>query len=517
MNLQLMQIIQTGTCVAMYEETACFDPNPIADEGAIQVISNDLASIPPHGNMESSIAIPHFDFDENVKFPVDEFFYKSSSKEDSMVAPTNVVASSAVGTEFQQQMAYDVENCYYGTESDSRMQEAIHEVNQALSYEQSNWVASGDYEVQDMCYSSENQQQMLQDELVHNGQGIYTSSSVLDVPHPSAPDLLHLLHLPRSPSSASFLPNSTISFVNASQSSTNFQNGAGLMDAASSSAMFYDPLLHLNLPPQPPIFKDLFQSLPHGFNLPVPMTGSLFARMDEMERSRGLYHDVDGHLIDDGVLEFTADMPPQMVKGRNGKLKPFATERDRRDNLNNKYTTLKSLIPSPKKTDRASIVEDAIEYIKELTRTINELKVLVEKKRRVKERMKMLKTEASPDPESSSDVKHNSELNEPLRSSWLQRKSKDTEVDVRIIDDELTVKLSQRKKANCLLTMSKILEELQLDLQHVSGGQVGDFYSFVCNTKIGETSCVYAGGIAKRLIEGVERQQAGLGTNKISF
>ncbi|CAM8950940.1 unnamed protein product [Rhodiola kirilowii] len=505
----------------MYEETACFDPNSMQEgepNGYFHTTSNDSTAALPHGNMESSTTICHSDFDENVILPVDEFSYKCNLKQDNMVATTDVV--SVAEAEFQQQMAYDIEICYNDIENNSLMQEAIHEVNQALSYEQSNWVATGDYNAQDMCYGNENhqEQQMLQIEMLQNSQGSYSSSALLDVscPGPAAPDLLNLLHFPKSPSSASFFHNSTISFANASQSPSNFQNAVGLMDAASSSAIFYDPLLHLNLPPQPPIFKDLFQSLPHGLTLPVTTTGSFFARMDEMERSRGMFTDADGQLIDDGVLEFTADMP-QMVKGRNGKLKPFATERDRRDNLNNKYTTLKSLIPSPKKTDRASIVEDAIEYIKELTRTINELKVLVEKKRCVKERIKRLKIdEASPDLKSS-DVNANSELNEPLRSSWLQRKSKDIEVDVRIIDDELAVKLSQRKKFNCLLTVSKILEELQLDLQHVSGGQVGDFYSFLFNTKIGEAACVYAGGIANKLIEGVERQQAGLATNNVTF
>jgi hypothetical protein len=46
------------------------------------------------------------------------------------------------------------------------------------------------------------------------------------------------------------------------------------------------------------------------------------------------------------------------------------------------------------KIDRASVVADAIEYINELLRTINELKLLVEKKRCGRERSKRQKTEA---------------------------------------------------------------------------------------------------------------------------
>ncbi|CAK9140455.1 unnamed protein product [Ilex paraguariensis] len=95
-----------------------------------------------------------------------------------------------------------------------------------------------------------------------------------------------------------------------------------------------------------------------------------------------------------------------------------------------------------------------------------------------------------------------------LRSSWLQRKSKNTEVDVRIIDDEVNIKLVQQKRINCLLFVSKVLHELQLDLHHLAGGFIGDYYSFLFNTKILEGFSVYANAIANKLIEVVERQYA---------
>lgn len=74
--------------------------------------------------------------------------------------------------------------------------------------------------------------------------------------------------------------------------------------------------------------------------------------------------------------------------------------------------------------------------------------------------------------------------NNTLRCSWLKRKSKVTEVDVRIIDDEVTIKLVQKKKINCLLFTTKVLDQLQLDLHHVAGGQIGEHYSFLFNTKV---------------------------------
>lgn len=85
-----------------------------------------------------------------------------------------------------------------------------------------------------------------------------------------------------------------------------------------------------------------------------------------------------------------------------------------------------------------------------------------------------------------SDVIDQCSSNNSLRCSWLQRKSKVTEVDVRIVDDEVTIKVVQKKKINCLLVVTKVLDQLHLDLHHVSGGQIGEHYSFLLNTKVSD-------------------------------
>lgn len=96
------------------------------------------------------------------------------------------------------------------------------------------------------------------------------------------PDLLNLFNIPRS----TLLPNSSINFSNPTHD--------------SGPSVSYDPLFHLNLPPQPPVFRDLLQGLPHGYGLP----GSLFGGLDEREESGGVYQDGDGSQFDNGVLEF---------------------------------------------------------------------------------------------------------------------------------------------------------------------------------------------------------------------
>ncbi|KAJ4831888.1 hypothetical protein Tsubulata_022303 [Turnera subulata] len=327
-------------------------------------------------------------------------------------------------------------------------------------------------------------------------------------PPPPLPDLLNLFHLPSCSSSTnSLLPNSSISFV-----------GDLPMPTDAASVLFH--LNNFNPPGAhtSPLFRELLP--PHAYGLPA----GLFGGPDDHNTGGGVAGAAAGtggslHYQDgdhgDGVLEFSGDIAC-ISKGirKAGKMtNHFATERQRREHYNDKFKALRSLVPNPSKSDRASVVGDAIEYIKELLRTVNELKMLVEKKRCGSGRSsKRPKTEedACGDVESTSNMKpfgdHNN--NGSLRSSWLQRKAKDTEVDVRIIDDEVTIKLVHRKN-NCLLHVSKVLEDLKLDLHHFAGGHIGDYYSFLFNTKICEGSCVYASAVAKRLIEIVaERQYA---------
>ncbi|KAL4382022.1 hypothetical protein AHAS_Ahas04G0191900 [Arachis hypogaea] len=86
--------------------------------------------------------------------------------------------------------------------------------------------------------------------------------------------------------------------------------------------------------------------------------------------------------------------------------------------------------------------------------------------------------------------------------------STNEEVDVRIVDDDVTIKLFQRKKINCLLSVAKFLDELQLELHHVAGGHVGKYYSFLFNSKIIEGSSVYASAIANSVIYVMDTQYA---------
>ncbi|XP_043715650.1 transcription factor EAT1-like [Telopea speciosissima] len=520
----------------MYEEAQYFNPHDpnhmaIAAESVDcpQPVAN-CSALPPlmggggdAGGGSSSHC--HNSMEDNLK--LSGFFLEDLSNHHNPFhdGDAAAVVAASIGIDLQQHLGFDLEHEF----NTNVMPEMLHDPNPTLPpqhMDQHNWDPTGVQEMQDVNYNplSHQQQQPQQMGLQQNLQ-CFNSTPF------GTPDLLNLLHLPRC-SDSSMLPNQTISFSSKKPSNypasldffSELPTAATAADgnlASSSSLLFDQPPLHLNLPPQPPLFRDLFQSLPHNYNLPGSRGGgggSLFGGIDDREGSGGgLYQDGDGRQFENSVLDFRRDMGGLGRAGRGrGGTHNFSTEKQRREQITEKYMTLRALIPNPTKDDRASVVGDAIEYIRELLRTVDELKVLVDKKKWRQERNKRLKLEdeTTVDMESSS-MKSLSTLtdreqsfNGSLRSSWSQRKSKETEVDVRIIDDEVTIKLIQKKKMNCLLLVSKVLDELQLELLHVAGGNIGDYYSFLFNTKIYEGSSIYASAMAKKLLEVVDRQYA---------
>jgi hypothetical protein len=121
---------------------------------------------------------------------------------------------------------------------------------------------------------------------------------------------------------------------------------------------------------------------------------------------------------------------------------------------------------------------------------VKEMKILLEQKWHGTNRRKIIKLdeEATADGESSTmrpmrDEQDN-QLNGAIRSSWVQRRSKECHVDVRIVENEVNIKLTEKKKANSLLQAAKVIDEFHLELIHAVGGTIGDHHIFMFNTKV---------------------------------
>ncbi|KAJ0045483.1 hypothetical protein Pint_03997 [Pistacia integerrima] len=85
-----------------------------------------------------------------------------------------------------------------------------------------------------------------------------------------------------------------------------------------------NPLFHFNVLPQPPLFGELFQSVPHGYSLSTSSGGGTE------------YQEGDGERL-------------ESTKETGERTKHYATAREKRTNLNDRYKFLGSLVPKPSK------------------------------------------------------------------------------------------------------------------------------------------------------------------------
>lgn len=177
---------------------------------------------------------------------------------------------------------------------------------------------------------------------------------------------------------------------------------------------------------------------------------------------------------------------------------------------------------------------DAIEYVKELKRMVQELQQLVHEKRRAAgdassvKRLRRVSMDGG-EPYNNNKTAVGSSLSgqennnagghltvgndgffpdgSQLQCSWLQQTSQNgAHVDVRVVHDEVTIKVNHRRsKSSLLFCVLALLQDLQLDLVHASGATVGEHDVFLFNTKILEGSSTFAGYIAVKLLDTLDR------------
>lgn len=267
----------------MYEESSCFDPNL-----TVEAIAENNGSF-----CESTTA-------EETAFPVSNQLQPPlvivDSFNDGLKLPT-MEDFSVFNTSPQQEINPSSVISFPNSETQNQSSNNDNNLIQHMIHE-SNW-------------SVENS-------------GFFMNTSDPNTTPTPIPDFLSLLHLPRCSVS---LPSSNLS------------------DIMSGSCFTYDPLFHLNLPPQPPLIPPNDYS---GFLLGTDHTN---ATQRDQSNEGILYndgnHENNNAQFDSGIIEFSKEI---RRKGRGKrKNKPFTTERERRCHLNERYDALKLLIPSPSK------------------------------------------------------------------------------------------------------------------------------------------------------------------------
>ncbi|KAE8735897.1 WD repeat-containing protein 5-like [Hibiscus syriacus] len=133
-------------------------------------------------------------------------------------------------------------------------------------------------------------------------------------------------------------------------------------------------------------------------------------------------------------------------------------ERKRREKLSQRFIALSAIVPGLKKMDKASVLGDAIKYVKQLQ---ERLKVLEEqtKKRTVESVVFVKKSQLSADDESSS-CDDNSEG--PVTDAALP------EIEARVSDNDVLIRIHCEKHKGFVAKILSEIENLRLSVVHSS-------------------------------------------------
>ncbi|XP_022773594.1 transcription factor MYC2-like [Durio zibethinus] len=175
--------------------------------------------------------------------------------------------------------------------------------------------------------------------------------------------------------------------------------------------------------------------------------------------------DSDGNFAS-AYKEFNARLKKRGRKPGSGKETPLnhvEAERQRRERLNHRFYALRSVVPNVSKMDKASLLSDAVSYIKELRSTINEL----EAKLQVQSLKSKLNEISVFDNQSITST-----LDNTTRSSNFGPKT--MEVDVKIVGSEAMIRVQSPDVNYPATRLMDALRDLELHVHHASISNVNE-------------------------------------------
>lgn len=143
-------------------------------------------------------------------------------------------------------------------------------------------------------------------------------------------------------------------------------------------------------------------------------------------------------------------------------------ERKRREKLSQRFIALSAIIPGLKKTDKATVLGDAIKYVKQLQ---DKIKALEEQapKRTAQPVVYVKKTELYiDDKEDSSSSEDVTDHVSPSSNKDVTETGLTTEIETRVVDRNVLIHIHCGKRKNLLLNFLAELEKLQLAVVNAS-------------------------------------------------
>ncbi|KAG7620886.1 Transcription factor MYC/MYB N-terminal [Arabidopsis suecica] len=161
------------------------------------------------------------------------------------------------------------------------------------------------------------------------------------------------------------------------------------------------------------------------------------------------------------------------ANGREEPLNHVEAERQRREKLNQRFYSLRAVVPNVSKMDKASLLGDAISYISELK---SKLQKAESDKEELQKQIDVMNKEAG---NAKSSVKDRKCLNQ--ESSVLI----EMEVDVKIIGWDAMIRIQCSKRNHPGAKFMEALKELDLEVNHASLSVVNDLMIQQATVKMG--------------------------------
>nr|AVD68968.1 bHLH1 [Muscari armeniacum] len=221
-------------------------------------------------------------------------------------------------------------------------------------------------------------------------------------------------------------------------------------------------------------------------------------------------------LVDASWIQGGRPMKPPEENGTGDKVwKPegddaanhVLSERRRREKLNEKFLILRSLVPSISKVDKASILGDTIEYLKELARRVEELescKEIVEMEAREKRKHPDI-AERTSDNYGNEDTNQRKSLARKRKACdiegdrWCISKDAGVDINVTVIDNEVMIEMNCPWRDCLLLEIVDAISSIQLDVLSVQSSTSNGSLALTLKAKFMNLAVVSPGMVKRAL------------------